>query len=322
MATKKSSKKRQDSLPEPLNDVSAMSTPRGTEKVMADLMRLLSQQNFSSEAEVNAFMQNLMASGGKVPELPAATPLDEAQELMYEAFESTNSAERIRLAQQALKTSKDCADAYVLLAQESAPTPQAARTLYEAGVKAGERALGPQAFKEMKGHFWGVIETRPYMRARCGLAQTLWALGERQSAIEHFNEMLRLNPGDNQGIRYLLVTLLLEVGDDKALEKLLKKFKDDYSATWKYTHALLCFKREGNSAKANLLLHDAVAYNPHVPAYLLGKKHIPKRLPAFVGLGDQDEAIHYAVDAKPIWQKTSHALDWLREAPATRNKNG
>ncbi len=322
MATKKSSKKQRDSIPEPLNDVSAMATPRGTEKVMADLMRLLSQQNFSSEAEVNVFMQNLMASGGQVPELPAQTPLDQAQELMYQAFESANPAERIRLAQQALKTSPDCADAYVLLAQESVPTPQAARTLYEAGVKAGERALGSQAFKEMKGHFWVAIETRPYMRARAGLAQTLWVLGERQQAIEHFNEMLRLNPGDNQGIRYLLVTLLLEVGDDKALDKLLKKYKDDYSATWKYTHALVCFNREGNSAQANLYLHDAVSYNPHVPAYLLGKKRIPKTLPAFVGMGDQNEAIHYAVDAKPIWQKTPHALDWLKDVPATPSKLG
>jgi len=196
------------------------------------------------------------------------------------------------LGQEALKLSPDCADAYVLLAEEAAPTLPAKKTLYEAGVKAGERALGPETFKEMTGHCWGVLETRPYMRARCGLAQCLGAMGEHHQAIAHFTALLHLNPGDNQGIRYLLVAVLLEVGDDQALDKLLKNYKDDFSATWKYTHALLALRREGNGAKANRLLYDALTYNPHVLAYLLGKKRLPKVLPPYMGVGDQTEAIH------------------------------
>ena len=38
------------------------------------------------------------------------------------------------------------------------------------------------------------------MRARLGLAQALWAMGDQQAAIEHLHDMLRLNPGDNQGV--------------------------------------------------------------------------------------------------------------------------
>jgi hypothetical protein len=30
-------------------------------------------------------------------------------------------------------------------------------------VAAGERSLGPKAFEEDAGHFWGILETRPYM---------------------------------------------------------------------------------------------------------------------------------------------------------------
>jgi Tetratricopeptide repeat len=41
------------------------------------------------------------------------------------------------------------------------------------------------------------------MRARAGLAATLDALGDVEAAIGHYRDMLRLNPGDNQGIRYL-----------------------------------------------------------------------------------------------------------------------
>ena len=74
-------------------------------------------------------------------------------------------------------------DAHVLLAEEVAKTLVEARRHYEAGVAAGERALGAQAFERDAGHFWGLLETRPYMRARAGLAECLWAAGERAAAI-------------------------------------------------------------------------------------------------------------------------------------------
>ena len=94
------------------------------------------------------------------------TPLDRAQEVMYQAFEATG-AEQVRLARKALKISRDCADAYVLLA-EHAPTAEEARKLYEQGMAAGERALGKQAFEEHAGYFWGISncphDLPPYIR--------------------------------------------------------------------------------------------------------------------------------------------------------------
>jgi len=59
------------------------------------------------------------------------------------------------------------------------------------------------------------------MRARAGLAQCLWELGKHKEAIEHYRDMLRLNPGDNQGIRYILAMCLIELGEIKALQELL-----------------------------------------------------------------------------------------------------
>ena len=320
MATRKSGKKQQPkSLAKSVQEVSSL-VPRGTEKTMVDLMRILNEQNFETVAEANDFMKKLMASGGQIPNPLPVSALEQAQDIMYRAFESRNPTERVHLAQEALNLSRDCADAYILLAEENTPTLQAQKTLFEAGVKAGERALGPQKFEEFKGHFWGVLETRPYMRARCGLAGCLRALGENDLAIEHLNALLQLNPNDNQGIRYLLVPLLFDVGDDEALENLFIAYEEEYSATWKYTNALLVFKRTGNSPEANLMLQDALAYNPFVPAYLLGKKRIPKTLPPYMGVGDNNEAIHYSVDARQNWHKTKGALEWLKAALATNTK--
>ena len=127
-----------------------------------------------------------------------------------------------------------CADAHVLLAEEVAKTLVEARRHYEAGVAAGERALGAQAFERDAGHFWGLLETRPYMRARAGLAECLWAAGERAAAIGHYRDMLRLNPNDNQGLRHVLTSWLLATGDHGALEELLAAYDDDVFAEWAY----------------------------------------------------------------------------------------
>jgi hypothetical protein len=99
--------------------------------------------------------------------------------------------------------------------------------LYEQGVAAGERALGQEAFQRDAGHFWGILETRPYMRARLGLARSLWTAGRRDEAVRHLQDMLRLNPNDNQGVRYTLAGFLLFLDRDKALRQVWASERDD-----------------------------------------------------------------------------------------------
>lgn len=120
------------------------------------------------------------------------------------------------LAREALEVWPDCAAAYTLLASR-ALDPESAGRFYELGVAAGERAIGPEAFAEAAeaGHFWGWLETRPYMRARQGLADNLAERKRFAEAAEHFREMLRLNPGDNQGVRHSLVNLLIALDRDE-----------------------------------------------------------------------------------------------------------
>jgi hypothetical protein len=109
-------------------------------------------------------------------------PLFQAQDLMYDAFEASG-AQRATLARQALTISADCADAYLLLAEEATSSLEEKRQLLEQGVAAGERALGPRVFKKGVGEFWAIFETRPYMRARAALAEALWALDRREEAL-------------------------------------------------------------------------------------------------------------------------------------------
>lgn len=235
-----------------------------------------------------------------------------AQQLMYHAWDAPSRQEAVRLAKEALGISPDCADAYNLLAEASAQSVEEVAELYLAGVAAGERALGPKVFEEDAGHFWGLLETRPYMRAKEGLAQALWALGEREEAVEHYRSLLRLNPNDNQGIRHFLLACLLALDAEEEIAELLARYEDDIFAAWVYTRALLAFRRQGDSEESRELLRAALDRNPHVPAYLLGQKEVPSRLPDYMGLGDDTEAMSFQIDFAESWEKTPGALDWLR----------
>ncbi len=253
-------------------------------------------------------MMSALFGGGRQGE-PSA--VDEAQQIMYEAWEATTPQRRVALTLKALKASPDCADAYVLLAEEAASSLEEALDLYRKGVEAGERALGKDAFKEDVGHFWGILETRPYMRARAGLAVCLWEAGRREEAVEHYGDMLQLNPNDNQGIRDLLMPCLVELGRDEDAEKLFEQYKEDGMAVWMYSRALLDFRMQGDSPTAHKSLDAALEENKHVPAYLLGRKKMPRHLPGHYGFGDENEAVLYAHGNKAAWRATAGALEWL-----------
>jgi len=230
--------------------------------------------------------------------------------MIYEALES-DGEERIRLADEALAISPDCADAYVLLAEHCGDLEQALE-LYQQGVAAGERALGKKAFRECAGHFWQVLQTRPYMRARLGLAQCLWEAGRRDEAVAHFDEILRLNPNDNQGVRYVLASCLLDLNRDAELVRLLDDYRDDGCAEWLYTQALAAFRGQGDSPQARKWLARGAKANKHVAAYLLGNKALPQEAPEHVTVGGESEAISYAFDFLPGWRSTPGALGWMR----------
>jgi len=238
------------------------------------------------------------------------TPLHQAQDIIYEAWEEAGGQKRVELAQRALEISPDCADAYVLLAEDGAPSLAESLELYRKGVEAGERALGKEAFTEGAGHFWGMIVTRPYMRARTGLAQSLWRTGQKEEAVCHYKGLLELNPNDNQGIRDLLMPCLIEMGKDEEAERLYHEY-DEVMASWGYSRALLDFRREGNSQTSRESVRAALKQHRHVPRYLLGKRKHPRHLPEMYSNGDANEAVIYTAYNTDAWRSTPGALDWL-----------
>lgn len=290
---------------------------RAMERVMLEMGRFMAQSEFDEEA--NEALQRRFS--GPVQAMPstASTPLERAQDMVYHAFEA-RGRRRIQLARRALELSGDCADAYVILAEQTADLAQA-RDLYAQGVAAGERALGPRIFGEEAGNFWGLVTTRPYMRARFGLAQCLVALGRPDEAISHYRELLRLNPNDNQGVRYSLLVALLARGLDDEAGALLRQFRDEPTAMWRYGWALWTFRLEGDSAAARERLRQALGANRGVPKYLTGKKELPDTDPPSYALRSEEEAVICVRELAGVWHATPGAVEWLRtEARARKSR--
>lgn len=240
------------------------------------------------------------------------SPLERAQDIAWEAWDSPDRRKRISLAKKALAVSPLCADAYVLLALNEARTPDDAITLYRKGVDAGERALSKHAFRDDVGFFWGILETRPYMRARHGLATALWQAGSHNEVIAHYEALITLNPDDNQGVRYLLIDCLLIRGRDGEANALLERYKDDESSHWLWAGALAHFRRSGDSDRARKALTFARATNPHVTDYLLRRRKLPSSSSDYISWGGEDEAAAYvAHTGATAWEASPGALIWL-----------
>lgn len=292
---------------------------KSNEKVTSDLSRLLENKDFKSEEDLKDFLGSIDINK-KIPDIPPKSATELAQDIIYDAWEASSRKERIRLAREALSISPDCSDAYNLLAEEEARSIEEAKEFYQKGVEAGRRALGEKMFKEDYGHFWGYVPTRPYMRSRAGLMECLWKLGSYDEAIGHAREMLKLNVSDNQGIRYILIAYLAELGRYDELEKFMKKgdYRDDCAAEWVYTKALLAFVKMGDSKIAQNQLKAALGFNKYVPDYLTGKKAIPVVLPDRITMGGEDEAYCYAWRYRKSWGKVPGAISWLMEQTGIR----
>ncbi|CAH1195197.1 hypothetical protein PAECIP111893_00636 [Paenibacillus plantiphilus] len=281
----------------------------GMEQEMQRIQALLNEQNFDSLEEANAFIQQNMNTKPAIPK--SLSKSEQATELLYAAWDHPNPKQRIKLAQDALLLDPNCVDAYNILAESAADTPKDMAFYYKQAMLVGEQSLGEACFKEHKGHFWGYLPTRPYMRAKKGYAVAQVELGNMPEAIQHYNELLELNPIDNQGVRDLLLTAYIETLEWKNASKLIQRYNDDGSAIFNYSRILVEYGINGQSTRLASLIKKAITHNPYVPAYLQGKKRLPREMPQYMGYGDDQEAIVYAHANRHLWMIRPELLQLL-----------
>jgi len=237
----------------------------------------------------------------------------DAQELAYDAMEAAGLGDlprAIRLAKQAVKINPACVDAQMLLSQGGSETERIENVA--AVVALGEQALGPKFFKQNHGYFWGLLETRPYMRARAALAGLLADAGRTDEAVSHYEALLDLNPNDNQGLRYELLGLYLETGRLEPAAALFKQFTGEGSTMFTWSRVLERFLH-GAADSARAALGEARKANAYVETFLTGRKRLPRETPDYYSPGKEDEAVVYMDIFARAWRQHPESIAWLKE---------
>jgi tetratricopeptide (TPR) repeat protein len=278
---------------------------------MREIEKSMKGKTFGTVDDLRTFLATLN-DAGKLPaaEDPKIAAQEEALELAFDAMVAPSPAAARKLASQALALDPDCVDALVLLNSLDARTPDEAIEGLKNAVAVGERSLGAKFTRDNKGHFWLILETRPYMRALGELANLLRSQGRHAEAIGIYEKMLELNPGDNQGVRYLLLGLYLVVGSLIGADKLLRKYKGDAGASVAWARVLERFL-SGDKKAAATALKEARKGNKFVELYMAGKKNLPADLPDAYSPGSDEEAILCVDTLAAAWASHPEAVLWL-----------
>ncbi|GHT74003.1 hypothetical protein AGMMS50262_06130 [Bacteroidia bacterium] len=282
------------------------------ERMMTELSRLIGNQENLTQADLERIVDQF--NSGKTIPKTQLTPQQQAEDLVYEAYELISEdkiEEAFNNIEKALKLNVDCIEAYEFLAQ-NAPDLEKHILALQKGIEVGKRIFGGKYLEKNKGHFWGVTETRPYMRCLQQLADVFLFSGNNiAEAVAILENLLELNPNDNQGARYQLFSALLELGEDDKFKKYDQIFSDEDSTFLLFNRALFAFKTKGKCTTSDNKLKAAIAANKYVAKKLLSKSQV-RTVSDSYGWGDENEAKYYAIMAKKAWQKTDGALEWLK----------
>ncbi|WP_240916898.1 UPF0149 family protein [Pseudoalteromonas sp. Z1A8] len=176
-----------------------------------------------------------------------------------------------------------------------------------------EGHITKQFIKDNTGHFWGLHETRPYMMLRAHRAKIHALHGYTQKAQSELEELLKLNPNDNQGNRFLLMNcLIINKEWDKLDALLVKSDSEELHAT--ASRALSAFVKHGDSKPANDYKKKLQQQNKHFSKILTGQEKLKVQQPPYFSPGSKEEVGVYLDSlGKQAWISVPASLFWLRK---------
>ena len=221
------------------------------------------------------------------------TPLDNAYELLEEAENAKTKKEALKLAKSAYKLCPECFDAIIFQASLEEIALKREKLLNDGLLKEKKRLEEKDYFnKENIGSFYGLFETRPYIRGLYAKATELLDNGKMTQAKEVCKEILRLNENDNTGARYLLMAIYAVLEDEKGMLALYKKYPEKDLEMLFPLFAL--YYKLGNDKKAKKYLSEIDSHNPNFIKFFKGTMKQEKNItPGYYSRGDSSEIIMY-----------------------------
>ncbi len=151
-------------------------------------------------------------------------------------------------------------------------------------------------------------------------AECLYAMGKVRESVALLEELVDLNPNDNQGVRDTLTLYLIRLNEGKKFIKYAKIFAWDDMAFALFNRELFAFKHEGETEHSNAQLPAALKQNKFVAKLLLSDKPI-RSLAGYHGRGDKNEAEYYVSYARPVWGVLQEQETGFRNIPKSRRND-
>lgn len=204
---------------------------RETEKMLRDVQKYLDQSGpISDQAELEARIRAYMEQqkNGPYASGPVAeTPREKAEDLLDEAYESEDEEVALRKAKAALRMDPTFMDAelFMLDFEDDDELKQAKFEKLLAKEKA--RLDADENTRDDSGHYYGILETRPYVRLAYAYIELLRFLGKYRKAMLFAEGLIDLNKNDNLGVRYILMAIYAQLEDETRAVQLYERFDED-----------------------------------------------------------------------------------------------
>jgi len=291
---------------------------------------------FESDDDANDFFQSIIGrpmaevfeEAGPVPVTKRSRALDHLERIS----DSNSPMQNRKIAKTATGIDPDCVEAWMehSCTYDSIKLAEPSVRKAVAVGRRGNADLIAQTLEteKVRRMLWGHIQARPFLEACHALALMLERDGRGEEANEIYEEILELNPGDNQGVRYHLFRCLLANRQLAPIPRLLEAYPDEGSASWLYLLALYEFiqgldaclwepvlpeEDAGMEAyfevyremppefdAANAALDVAIESNRFVPLFIGDARTQFLRVDSY-RLGSPNEAVDCAQNARLLW---------------------
>ena len=200
---------------------------------------------------------------------------EQSDDLLFEAYDEPVKTKAIKLAKQALELNPNNIDAENFITKHETNTIKRLKK-YEETLNKEKANLEKEDFfnEENIGIFWGLIETRPFMRTKHSYMLTLMELGRYTESIKQGEELLELCESDNLGIRYLIIGLYTVLEKFEKAEEIYNKYSDD-SAFMLFPLSIMYYKK-GDYRKCKKILKEIQESNEYLLNYVTGRKKFTK----------------------------------------------
>lgn len=290
-----------------------------TEKIFKQLMQYVEehQDELDSGVDENELAQRFMEEyNASLRQRNVVSLPQTADDYMELAENAGTKKKKLEYLTKALELEPDNLDAACMLAEVNAKKPEELLENLSSLIEKGNSLMEKEGyFQDCMGDFWGVLETRPYMRLRHSYLELLIRCGMMGKAVREAEEMLRLCENDNLGVRYVLMHLYAYLENEEGALALHKKYDEYEESQMLFPLAVLYYKKGNFEASLQYLRRLAKA-NKDTKKFLRMMvnngldEYLDKMNPYGYQPFTMEELIYEHFEAHYLFDSVDHFFDW------------